>query len=249
MRSQGIWNWTLPAWIVKLPDGRTINVCPEAGVCALGADQGDGTQSKHLCYALEGAYRYANVRAAHIRNLQLVMDTPLLWAAQMADELKHPRYKNARIRIHDSGDFFSDSYLAIWLDIMRGAPEGISFYAYTKSVARFRRMVEPNPPTNFRWVYSLGGKQDHLINLASERHADVFPSQDHMNEAGYSSQAAADTLAVDGPPRVGMVANRRRRALKRLSFGGLQQMHDAEAARRRLRQADQAARTGRRESN
>ncbi|MFE9629350.1 hypothetical protein [Streptomyces sp. NPDC006527] len=44
MKKQGIFNWTLPAWVVQLtdeaPDGTTtvrrVNVCPSAGVCASG---------------------------------------------------------------------------------------------------------------------------------------------------------------------------------------------------------------------
>ncbi|WSD37509.1 hypothetical protein OG966_39865 [Streptomyces sp. NBC_01750] len=44
MKKQGIFNWTLPAWAVRLedqnPDGtttvRNINVCPQASICASG---------------------------------------------------------------------------------------------------------------------------------------------------------------------------------------------------------------------
>jgi len=224
MKAQGVWNWTLPAWVVKLPDGRAINVCPQARVCA------------KFCYALEGAYRYPTVRAAHLRNLLMVLDTPLLWQEQMAAELRHPRYAGRHIRIHDGGDFFDDSYLVMWLDIMRGAPSGITFYAYTKEVSRFRRLVEPNPPHNFKWVYSLGGNEDSLIDLDHERHADVFPDEQALMDAGYASQAAADTLAVYGPPRVGMAANRRRVAQGDHSFGQLQRIRDAQRAARHQHQ-------------
>ena len=41
-----------------------------------------------------------------------------------------------------------------------GPPE-TTFYAYTKEVGRFRASGrEPDPPANFRWVYSFGGTQD-----------------------------------------------------------------------------------------
>lgn len=78
MKAQGIFNWTLPAWAVTLkdeaPDGtittRNINVCPQAGVCA------------KFCYALDGAYRYPNVRQRHENNLRLVLDTP--WSGKSA---------------------------------------------------------------------------------------------------------------------------------------------------------------------
>ena len=57
--------------------------------------------------------------------------------------------------MHDAGDFFSDDYLQAWLRIRRARPD-LHFYAYTKEVSRFRRLVEPDPPPNFLWVYSYG---------------------------------------------------------------------------------------------
>ncbi|MEV6404154.1 hypothetical protein AB0M58_14565 [Streptomyces bobili] len=97
-----------------------------------------------------------------------------------------------------------------------------------------REHVEPDPPANFRWCFSLGGKQDHLIDLTVERHADVFPDEDAIVAAGYSSQTRSDLLAVDGPPHVGIPANNIRHLRKRqgdLSFGQI------EADLRRTRQA------------
>src|SRR5690606_4735345 len=120
------------------------NACPEAGACA------------KLCYARAGTYRFSNVLAAHERNLRMVMDTPHSWEQSMTRELNHPRYRGRWVRIHDSGDFWSDDYTARWLRIMRAARH-VRFYCYTKAVSRFRRLVEPDPPPNFLWVYSLGG--------------------------------------------------------------------------------------------
>ncbi|MEV6676395.1 hypothetical protein AB0N09_05925 [Streptomyces erythrochromogenes] len=240
MKVQGIWNWTLPAWAVSLkdtgPDGavttRNINVCPQAGVCA------------KFCYALDGAYRYPNVRQRHENNLRLVLDTPLLWQERMATELRHRRYAGANIRIHDAGDFFDDAYTMLWLELVRGAPQNQTFYAYTKEVSRFRRLVLPNTPANFKFVFSLGGKEDHLIDKDLDRHADVFPDTASLEAAGYSSQAASDLLAVFGPPRVGMASNRPRKGLKHHSFGELQELDNTASAERRARARDKA-RTGR----
>ncbi|MFD5079544.1 hypothetical protein [Streptomyces sp. NPDC058371] len=245
MKKQGIFNWTLPAGAVRLedeaPDGTTtvrpVNVCPSASVCL-----------KH-CYALgadSGYIRFPAARARHLRNLRMVLDTPLLWHERMAAELRHPRYqpdaekgKLGHIRIHDAGDFFDDAYTLMWLQIMRGAPKGLTFYAYTKEVSRFRRLVEPNPPANFKYVFSRGGKEDVLIDPTRDRDADVFPTQDDLEAAGYSSQAASDLLAVHGPPRVGMTVNRPRKDLT-ASFGELQRQRNAEDAARRERQQSKA---------
>lgn len=231
LRAEGIFNWPLPAFAGRLDDGRTYNTCPEAGAC------------QKLCYARVGAYRFSNVLAAHQRNLKMILDTPQEWEQQMAAELQHKRYCNKWIRLHDSGDFFSDAYLPAWLRIMRGAPEGVRFYCYTKSVDRFRRLVEPDPPANFLWCYSLGGTQDHLLDLEKERHAEVFPGTEELEEAGYSDQTESDLLAVLGPERVGIPANRIPHLLKRQgkeSFGSLQRALDAQLAEKKQRAADRA---------
>lgn len=108
---------------------------------------------------------------------------------------------------HDSGDFFSAGYLQAWLRIIRATPE-TRFYCYTKEVPSFRRYVEPDPPPNFNWVYSLGGRWDSLLDTSADRVADVFATEADLVAAGYHSQAANDLLAVDGPAPVGIVANR-----------------------------------------
>ena len=107
------------------------------------------------------------------------------------------------VRIHDAGDFFARWYLDLWIEIANDVPD-VLFYAYTKEVQMFRDVEQF--PNNFRFLFSTGGLQDDLIG--DERHADVFPNDDAMNEAGYSSQEANDLLAVLLPTnRVGIVAN------------------------------------------
>ena len=237
LKPLGVFNWTLPAWAGRLPDGRTYNTCPMAGACA------------PLCYARVGAYRYSHVLAAHQRNLMLVLDDLPGWRRRMTAELREPRYAGRHIRIHDSGDFFSDEYLAAWLDVMRDHP-GLVFYAYTKEVSRHRRLVEPEPPSNYRWVYSLGGKEDHLVDRERDRHADVFPDVAAIEAAGYASQDASDLLAIYGPPRVGIPANNIRHLRRQQAedtFGGLQQAQDdrRENRRARLAQGDERPSGGR----
>ena len=96
-------------------------------------------------------------------------------------------------------------------------------------MSRFHRLVVNDPPPNFRWLYSKGGTEDHLIRDTG-RHADVFPDEESMKAAGYTSQDESDLLAVYGPnPRVGIPANnishlRRRQGAH--SFGDLQEQRD-----------------------
>ncbi|MGW4394887.1 GP88 family protein [Amycolatopsis nivea] len=225
MRQIGAWNWSLPAWAGRLPDGRTFNTCPSAGICA------------QACYARHGTYTWPVVRAKHQANLMFVLDDLPGWEAAMLAELEAARFCGAWIRIHDAGDFFSDAYLQAWLRICRARPD-IHFYAYTKEVARFRLLVEPEPPPNFLGVYSYGGTQDADLSPESDRVADVFPDEAAIAAAGWTSQEANDLLAVLGPHLVGVPANRIPRYLKRMAgrrFSEWQAESDSESAARKNR--------------
>jgi hypothetical protein len=247
LRRVGVWNWTLPAWAVRLPDGRTMNVCPSAGACA------------KVCYARNGTYLFPAVRAAHMRNLMMVVDHLDEWTEIMLAETAHRRYAprgiireipgidpyaldpdardwmlagGAAVRIHDSGDFFSDDYLRAWLHIAENRPS-ILFYAYTKEVSRFRRVMPDLPPANFRWLYSMGGREDHLIDLARDRHADVYPDESAVMEAGYWSQDASDLIAALAPTtRIGIPANNIRHFNKTLA-GRTFSQYQADTPRRK----------------
>ncbi|NKQ57319.1 hypothetical protein HFP15_31080 [Amycolatopsis sp. K13G38] len=203
MRAIGVYNWTLPAWAGRLPDGRTYNTCPSAGIC------------RQVCYARHGTYLWPTVRAKHQANLMFVLDDPAGWEQAMLAELAAPKFRGRFVRVHDSGDFFSDDYTRSWLRIMRSAPD-VTFYAYTKEIRRFRWLIEPDPPENFLWVYSYGGTQDAQIDATTDRVADVFPNEQAIAEAGWSSQEASDLLAVLGPRLVGVPANRIPHFLRRL---------------------------------
>lgn len=225
LREDNIWNWTLPAWVTKLPDGRTVNVCPSAGAC------------KDLCYARNGTYLFPNVKAAHQRNLMMTLDDLEGWKDAMLAELAHPRFRpkgeprfmgegererlaldewtqrwadegGAAIRIHDSGDFYSTEYLLAWLDIAEQVDDTI-FYAYTKEVTRTKEVAKVREfPPNFRVIFSLGGIEDHLLDLDEDRHAEVFPDMETLDEAGYEDQTDNDLYCVLlDTTRVGIPAN------------------------------------------
>lgn len=225
LRAIGVYNWTLPALAARLPDGRTQITCPAAGICA------------QVCYARHGTYTWPAVRAKHTANLAFVVDDPDGWERTMLTELVAPRFHGRWIRVHDSGDFFSDDYTRRWLRIMRQRPD-TDFYAYTKEVRRFRRLVEPDPPANFLWVYSYGGREDTLLDPSQDRVADVFPDEDAITAAGWASQEASDLLAVLGPRLVGIPANRIPHFLRRLNgrrFSEWQAEVDAERHARHTR--------------
>jgi hypothetical protein len=148
----------------------------------------------------------------------------------MLSEVQHKKMIGKHVRIHDAGDFYNDEYLLAWLEIARQTPD-VTFYAYTKEVSRFKRLVEPNCPTNFRYLYSMGGKEDHLVDKEVDRHADVFPDDAAILDAGYMNQDASDLLAITLPTtKIGIPANNIKHFNKKMSgrtFSALQTERDA----------------------
>lgn len=217
LRPDGIFNWSLPAFAIKLNDGSNFNVCPNAGACA------------SFCYARNGTYLFSNVRGRHIENLEYTLYYLEEWQQQMLSEVQHKKMVGKHVRIHDAGDFYSDEYLLAWLEIARQTPD-VTFYCYTKEVSMFKRLVEPNCPPNFRYLYSMGGKEDHLIDKEVDRHADVFPDDVAILDAGYMNQDASDLLAITLPTtKIGIPANNIKHFNKKMSgrtFSALQTERD-----------------------
>lgn len=218
LRRIGVWNWTLPAHVVQLTDGQRFNTCPNAGACG------------RVCYAKFGTYQFSNVKARHLRNLEYLLYNRDDWEHQMMVETSHKRmYPTGRrhdlphdpdddylnwwignggraIRIHDAGDWFDVDYYDRWCRIATRRPH-ILFYAYTKEVEMVIRH-QSTRPTNLRVIMSFGGKQDHLIDRDRHRHADVFPTLEALQDAGYWDQSDSDLIAVTAPTtRIGIVSN------------------------------------------
>jgi len=214
LKPDGIWNWSLPAFAIKLTNGKNFNVCPQAGACA------------SFCYARNGTYLFRNVRKRHIQNLEYILEDPEGWQKQMLAEVQAPKMIGRYVRIHDAGDFFSSDYLNLWLDIARQTPK-VTFYCYTKEVKLFKS-IEPTGliPSNFRYLFSMGGKEDHLIDLENDRHAEVFKDDAAILDAGYSNQSETDLLAITLPSnKIGIPANNIKHYNKKMSgrtFGDLE---------------------------
>lgn len=192
LKKTGIFGWTLPAHWVTLTDGTKFNTCPNAGICAA------------FCYAKNGTYLFKNVRKAHIEKLELVLNRRLEWIDMMLEELKKKKYDGKFIRIHDAGDFFSEQYANDWIDIATQNPQCI-FYTYTKEVKLFKSLLLPE---NFIVIFSLGGRQDNLVDKEKDRHSDVFPDYDEMIAAGYNDIGDDDSQAAMNPNfKVGLYRN------------------------------------------
>jgi hypothetical protein len=171
-----IFNFSIPAGNDKKSGKIT---CPFAGSCL------------KLCYAKRGMYRFGNVERALTKRYEASKEENFVQT--ITHELaKVKKDKQTYLRIHDSGDFYSPTYFAKWLEIARLNPS-VRFYAYTKSHS-FIRGIEL--PENFDLIFSLGSKNDELINVETERHSKIFYSAEEMQTYGYSDASYLDIVAT-----------------------------------------------------
>lgn len=175
-----IFNFSIPAGNDKITGKIT---CPFAAECL------------KLCYAKKGAYAWSNVQLALHERFQASKETDFIERidTELIKETNKKHKKQIYIRVHDSGDFYSPAYFAKWLEIARLNPS-VRFYAYTKSHSFIRGNF--NLPENFDLIFSLGSKNDELINQETERHSKIFYSMEEMNAAGYTDASYLDLYAT-----------------------------------------------------
>jgi len=87
--------------------------------------------------------------------------------------------KAKAVRIHMSGDFYSQAYFDLWLKICRDNPT-VEFWAYTKSLKYWVNRLQ-NIPNNLTLTASRGGKNDELIDLHSLKNVEIIKSEAEAN--------------------------------------------------------------------
>jgi hypothetical protein len=96
-------------------------------------------------------------------NLKLIVDAIQNGSAAdlIHNSIQQKRTKKTKlVRIHESGDFFSGSYLDAWIEVAHRNPN-LKFYCYSKSLQLFLNF---KLPANFYMTASYGGKFDYLID-------------------------------------------------------------------------------------
>jgi|SRR3990167_5944299 len=174
-------SFNIPAF--RSADG--FATCPKAGACAT------------LCYARQGRYMMPNVQRPREFNLAVARRDPAAFQAMAIEDLG--KIKNKIVRVHDSGDFFSQEYMDAWFAVARTFPEK-RFYAYTKSL----HLDRSARPENFQIIQSVGGVMDDAIN-PEESHSRIFASHRDRREAGYVNGNTNDKPAIRGDQKIGLV--------------------------------------------
>jgi hypothetical protein len=120
----------------------------------------DGPDCEFRCYAASGEIRLPEVYALHKANTRLLKSRRSI--AGIVSLFLASLPKNAEIiRLHASGDIFSEKYFLALIEIAKAKPN-IVFYGYTKAIpflAKYRDVI----PANLKLVASFGGTHDHLI--------------------------------------------------------------------------------------
>lgn len=152
----------------NLPSGFT---CPFALECLVKVDRQTGKfQDKSTAYKCYSAIaeRFPSCRESRWKNFDFLREggVPVL-----------PNKAKA-VRIHASGDFYSQQYFDLWLEVCRMNPN-VEFWAYTKSLKYWVNRLHAIP-SNLTLTASRGGRHDHLIEEHGLKNVEVIK---HASEA------------------------------------------------------------------
>ena len=177
----GFGNAKLSALIAtfSLPAGYS---CPFAHECLSKASVKngiikDGPHTRFRCFAASQESTYPNVRNMRWFNYDLLRKAKTMPAMGQLIHDSLPA-KIGFVRVHVSGDFWSESYFLAWLNVAWNNPL-ITFYGYTKATPYLVSYKNKIPP-NFRFTASKGGTRDNLIAKHDLKYAEVVFS---VNEA------------------------------------------------------------------
>ena len=88
----------------------------------------------HNCYAIKAQRIYPNVLPYRTRMLEYSQQPNFV--STIINDINSCTKPFKYIRIHESGDFYSQDYINSWIDIASSFPQ-YTFYAYTKRLSEF----------------------------------------------------------------------------------------------------------------
>lgn len=154
----------------NLPTGIS---CPFALECKVMVDRKTGKFSKHKgafkCYAASGE-RFPGVREHRWKNFEAAKSGVLPELPKGCEN----------IRIHMSGDFFSQEYFDLWIKFANDHPN-VNIWTFTKSIPFWINRIN-DIPENLILTASYGGKYDNLIELHDLKSAKVFNTPEEAGD-------------------------------------------------------------------
>jgi len=167
--------------IFNLPAGHT---CPFAKECLSKANRLtgkiiDGEHCRFRCFAASSEAQYDDARKLRWNNFNLIRGKT---TQKIADMLCEALPNKKLVRIHESGDFFSQTYFDAWLEVAHRNPH-VLFYAYTKAIPFWLARLD-KLPSNIRLTASLGGTHDDLAEKHNFKTSYVAFSESEANIRG-----------------------------------------------------------------
>lgn len=96
------------------------------------------------CYALKAEVRFPRTVLPY-RQVRLAASKSPDFASLIISELSSSRRSARTVRIHESGDFYSQTYLDSWITIAQALPQ-FTFYAFTKRYSDFDFSIARSTP-------------------------------------------------------------------------------------------------------
>lgn len=112
---------------VKIGDNVAVTKLKEIFTCL------DCKDCKKDCYAKDASDLRPTVNNYRWFMTYMAINHLETYKAWLIEDLKKIAHKIKYVRIHESGDFFSQAYVNMWVDIIKMFPEIDKFYFYTKS--------------------------------------------------------------------------------------------------------------------
>lgn len=204
--------------------------CPAAVNCLTWANRKtgkikDGSLQSFRCFSASQEAYSTTARNSRWGNFTKARDllkegTPELTKHLLADLPQ----KATLVRIHISGDFFSQEYFDAWVAVANKRPS-VTFYAYTKAINFWEQRLA-TIPKNLILTASLGGAWDSLaikLNLPTAEvifHPDnTIKPIDHDDSHAYNGKGENFALLIHGGQKKGGNAIK---ALKRLKAEGIE---------------------------
>jgi len=164
MQKKNTFYFCKPVYEFNLPAGHS---CPFALACKVCVNRETGKfkneSSSFRCYAAS-AERFPGVRENRWENFESVISGVM---PEISAGIK-------MVRIHASGDFYSQEYFDRWL-LLAGENPSVRFWAFTKSISFWINRIN-EIPKNLELQASFGGKLDYLIVEHGLKYCKVFPS-------------------------------------------------------------------------
>ena len=169
--------------ILSLPAGYS---CPFAKDCRSHVNKvtgkiEDGKDCKFRCYATGAECLFPNVRKSRWRNFELIKEAKTtIGMANLIESSVFGKENIKLVRMHSSGDFFSQAYFDAWVLFAEQHSEFV-VYGYTKALPYWAKRLN-SIPFNMKLVASRGGTHDILIDALGLRSVRVVFSEDEAEK-------------------------------------------------------------------